>query len=334
MKEDSKNREQFDAGNLLVLIYKYKIPFAIVVLLTVIVSSVASLMIKPKYKSSVILFPASSSSISQSLLAQNGGQKELLKFGEEEEVEQMMQVLQSNAIRQKIIDKFDLMRHYDIDLNSKYPNTLLYKEYESNIKIERTEFMSVNISVLDHDAQMAADIANEISAQYDSVMNKMQQERSKKAYALVEAEFLKQKQKIKAIRDTLNLLGKKGIVEYTSQSEMFNEQYAAAVAKGNLQSASRLKAQLDTLAKYGSTYLSLSEQLTSEIKKLSEIESKYIEAKLDVEQDLPHKFVVNNAVKAERKSYPIRWLIVFISTVSVALLSIILLIIFDNVKKK
>ncbi len=334
MKKDYKNREQFDAANLLVLIYKYKIPFAIVVLLTVIVSSVASLMIKPKYKSSVILFPASSSSISQSLLAQNGGQKELLKFGEEEEVEQMMQVLQSNAIRQKIIDKFDLMRHYDIDLNSKYPNTLLYKEYESNIKIERTEFMSVNISVLDHDAQMAADIANEISAQYDSVMNKMQQERSKKAYALVETEFLKQKQKIKAIRDTLRFLGDKGIVEYESQSEMFNEQYAAAVAKGNFQSASRLKVQLDTLAKYGSTYLSLSEQLTSEIKKLSEIESKFIEAKLDVEQDLPHKFVVNNAVKAERKSYPIRWLIVLISTVSVVLLSIILLIIIDNIKKK
>jgi uncharacterized protein involved in exopolysaccharide biosynthesis len=67
---------------------------------------------------------------------------------------------------------------------------------------------------------------------------------------------------------------------------------------------------------------------------LSEIESKYIEAKIDVEQDLPHKFVVNEAVKAEKKSYPVRWLIVMISTISSFILSIIVLVILENLKKK
>jgi hypothetical protein len=63
---------------------------------------------------------------------------------------------------------------------------------------------------------------------------------------------------------------------------------------------------------------------------------------VDATQSLPHKFVINTAYKAERKSYPIRWLIVVVSTFSVILLAIIFLGLFeifsgkmgDNIKKK
>jgi uncharacterized protein involved in exopolysaccharide biosynthesis len=305
-----------------------------VIFIAAIVSAIASLMIQPKFKSSVILFPVSSSSISQALMSQNTGEKQLLKFGEEEEVEQMMQVLQSNTIRNHIVQKFDLINHYGIDPNSKYPATALFEAYKKNIKITRTEFMSVEISVLDPSPDTAALIANEISAQLDTVMNRMQRERALKAFKLVESEFLKQKTKINAIRDTLEFLGEIGIVEYESQSEVFNDQYATAIAQGNFTGAERLKAQIDTLAKYGYLYVSMNEQLTSEIKKLSEIESKYVEAKIDVEQDLPHKFVVNDAVVPEKKAQPVRWLIVFVSTASSFLLALILLIIIEQVKKK
>lgn len=334
MKEQDKYSKQFEAENILELIFRKRIPIVVIVFLAAILSAVASLMIQPKYKSSVILFPVSSSSISQALMAQNGGEKQILKFGEEEEVEQMMQVLQSNTIRNRVIQKYNLMEHYEIDPNGKYPATALYETYNKNIKINRTEFMSVEISVLDPSPDTAALIANEISAQLDSVMNEMQTERALKAFRLVEFEFFAQKAKINAIRDTLEFLGTVGIVDFESQSEMFNEQFATALAQGNNGAIKRLEQKIDTLAKYGPLYVSLTEQLTSEIKKLSEIEAKYIEAKIDVEQDLPHKFVVNDAVKAEKKSYPVRWLIVVISTVSAFLLSIIVLILLENLKKK
>jgi uncharacterized protein involved in exopolysaccharide biosynthesis len=334
MKEQDKYSRQFEAENVLDLIIRRRTPLFIIVFAAAVLSAIASLTIQPKYKSTVILFPVSSSSISQALMAQNSGEKEILKFGEEEEVEQMMQVLQSNTIRNRVIDKFNLMEHYDIDPKGKYPATILYEKYKKNIKINRTEFMSVEIVVLDHSPDTAALIANEISAQLDSVMNEMQQDRALKAFRLVEMEFNKQRKKIQSIRDTLEMLGEVGIVEYESQSEVFNDQYATAIAQGNFKGAARLKEKIDTLAKYGSLYVSMHEQMTSEIKKLSEIESKYIEAKIDVEQDLPHKFVVNEAVKAEKKSYPVRWLIVMISTISSFILSIIVLVILENLKKK
>mgnify|MGYP007000450701 len=59
------------------------------------------------------------------------------KFGENEEAEQMLQILESSSIRSEIIDKFDLLKHYEIDLESKYINTDLTKTYLDNINFRR-----------------------------------------------------------------------------------------------------------------------------------------------------------------------------------------------------
>lgn len=334
MKEQNKFSKQFEADNLLDIILRYKFPLIIVITATIIISAIISLIIIPKYKSTVILFPASSSSVSQSLFSKNTGEKTLLQFGEEEEVEQIMQVLQSNKIRNYIIDKYRLIDHYEIDLNGKYPNTVLYNEYENNIKITRTEFMSIEISVLDPSSDTAALIANDISNQLDSVMNNMQKDRAEKAFKLVETEYLSLSSKVNMLQDSLKKINNLGIVEFESQSEVYNDQYATALAEGNILGAKNLKPMIDTLAKYGAAYVSLNEMITNEIKKLSELESKYVEAKVDVDQDLPHKFIVNSAVKAEKKSYPVRWLIVLISTLSTFLFSLIILVIIENLKKK
>jgi type I site-specific restriction endonuclease len=67
--------------------------------------------------------------------------------------------------------------------------------------------------------------------------------------------------------------------------------------------------------------------------KLAVVEAKYREAKIDLEQTLPNKYVVDSAEKAERKSYPIRWLIVSSSLFSTFLFSLILLLIFEKKKR-
>ena len=46
-------------------------------------------------------------------------------------------------------------------------------------------------------------------------------------------------------------------------------------------------------------------------------------------ESLPHTFVINTAYEAEKKSYPIRWLIVVISAISSLILAVIVLSIID-----
>ena len=333
MVENGKN-SVFEASNLLGFILKKRIPLLIVTGLALIVSLVASLVITPKFKSTLILFPASSSSISQSLLSESFVEKDLLKFGEQEEVEQMMQVLQSSEIRDRIIEKYDLINHYQIDSDSKYPNTILYRTYKKNIRVIRTEFMSVKIDVYDESADTAALIANDIASLFDSTIIRMQRKRASKAFELVETEFNNQKALVNSIHDSITEIHLLGVFEFESQSEVFNEQYAIAIAKGNTRGAKELEKKLNLLAEYGSSYALLRDQLQEEVKRLTVLKTKYSEAKIDMEQTLPHKYVVSRAEVPERKSTPIRWLIVMISTLSAFLFGVFCLLVLDTVKKK
>jgi len=312
------------------VIYAYRKHLAIIGLAVIIMSAIFSgpYFITPLFKSTVILYPTASNSISKVLLSDNfNNSKDILEFGEIEQTEQMLQVLSSNKIRDKIISKYNLLEHYNIKPNSKYRLTQLHEEYESNFVFRRTEYMAVKITVYDRNPQLAADMANEVGELVDSTINDMQKKIAVKAYKIVETEYNKLKTEIEIKEDSLTKLRELGVHDYESQSEMFNRQLAISMAKGD--DVSRLEKKLETLAKYGGPYVSLRDALEHDKKQLSQLKAKYEEAKVDAMESLPHTFVINTAYKAEKKSLPIRWLIVVVSTLAVLLLAIIIFSILD-----
>lgn len=332
----SKGNQVFDSTSLAVLIFKWRIPLIIIAVIAIVASVIFSspAFITPLYKSTVVLFPTSTNSISKALLAENsGGEKDILEFGEDEQAERMLQILNSNRIRDKIINKFNLMDHYEISPDSKYRNTRLFKEYESNISFHRTQFMAVKITVYDKDPAIAADIANEIATLIDSTVNEIQQERAQRALKIVKTEYFQLQADIKQMQDSLKRLMQRGVHDYESQAEMINRQLAIEIGKGNNAAVRRLENKLSDLANLGGAYVTLTNTLEFDVEQLSLIKAKYKEAKVDAEQVLPQKFVVSKAYKAEKKSYPIRWLIVVVSTFSALFLGLLVIVIIENLDK-
>ena len=134
-----KAQYNFESTDLIVYLWKRKIPLLIITFAAAVISILVSLTITPKFKSSVVLFPASETPVSKSLLQTNFQDRVgILGFGAEEQLERMLQVLHSDDIRQKIIDKYDLMAHYEIEFDSPYPITKLFSVYSSNITFKRT----------------------------------------------------------------------------------------------------------------------------------------------------------------------------------------------------
>jgi len=326
--------EGFDSSNFIAFIYQWRKTFFIVGLGAMLLSAVFSYFITPLYKSQVILYPTSTNAISKALLSTTYGSKEdILEFGEDEQVEQMLQILSSNKIRDSIISKYHLMQHYKISKTDPFKYTKLYDEYESNVQFKRTENSAVKILVYDSDAQQAADMANDIAALYDVVKNNMKQKRALMGFKIVKSEYLKLKHEIAIKEDSLTVLRKLGVHDYESQSEMINRQLAMEIAKGNNANIKRLEQRLDILAKYGGPYVSLRDALEHDKKQLSELKAKYEEAKVDAEEDLPQKFIVSSAFKAEKKSYPIRWLIVLVSTFGALFLVVLIIITFEQIEQ-
>lgn len=325
--------KDFDSTSLGLFLYSWRKHLIIIALIAGALSILFSspFFITPLYKSSVILFPVSSNSVSKALLTdQPTAKSDILEFGEDEQTEQMLQILNSGQIRDKIIRKFNLMEHYGIKPDSRFKNTYLNKRYESNITFRRTEYMAVKITVLDKDPKVAADIANTISDLLDSTKNTMQKERAMRGFKIVEKEYLSLQGEIAKMEDSLKKIRQLGVFDYETQSEMMNQQLAIEIARGNQRGIAALNQKLEVLAQYGGAYVSIRDQLEHEKKQLSYLKARYEEAKVDATENLPQKFVVESAYVAEKKSYPIRWVIVSVSVISALLISILVIISIDK----
>ena len=329
-------KKELNSLNLIQLLYKWRLPLAIITVVAIAAAVIFSspFFIKPKYKSTVIMFPVATNSISKVLISQNSGVKEdILGIGEEEQAEQMLQLLNSNLIRDRIVQKYDLIHHYNISEDSRYKYTSLFKEYENNVKFRRTEYMAVKITVFDTDPKIAASMANDIAALLDSTKNIMQKERATKAFRIVETEYISLEAEIQTIVDSLQFLGKRGVNDYERQSEVLNMQLAIAISQNNQHAIRLLQEKLDTIGKYGGTFLSLKNSLEFKNEQLTLLKTKYQEAKVDAEEFLPQKFVVNSAYPAERKSYPIRWIILVVTVFIVFFTTVLVIIIVENYSK-
>jgi len=86
MANEMKKGEDFDSSNLVIFLYKWRKPLFIVILSASLGSWFFSSpwFITPKFKSTVIMFPASSSSISKSLFDEQSVKgQDITAFGEE-----------------------------------------------------------------------------------------------------------------------------------------------------------------------------------------------------------------------------------------------------------
>jgi uncharacterized protein involved in exopolysaccharide biosynthesis len=334
MDGNEKKREEFNSSNLVIFLYKWRKPLLVVMVAALAGSWFFSLpwFITPKFKSTVVMFPASTGSISKALLSEQYAKGQgLVEIGEQEQAEQLLQILSSSRIRDRVIQKFNLMQHYGIDTSSRYKYSKLFRRYEDNISFRRTEFMAVQITVYDEDPQIAADIANGISSLLDTVKNEIQRQRSVKGLHIVEQEYNQLQKELNQIVDSLVKIGELGVNEVDYQSQVLNQQMAIVISNGNRNAQSALQKRLDVLGKYGGVYMSLKNALEYKTEQLTLLQTKYKQAKVDAEESLPVKFVVSDAYKAEKSSYPIRWLIMMVSTISSLFLAIIVIMIMEKI---
>ena len=139
------------------------------------VSLGVSLLIKPLYKSSAVIFPTSSNRISKAIMDYHYS-LDFMDYGIERDCEYAIQILSSKSMQQRVCDHFNLMEHYAI--KGAHPQFDLEKQYRSNISVKRTEFLGVEIGVLDQDPQWAADIANYMAAMYDTLCHEIHHDRA------------------------------------------------------------------------------------------------------------------------------------------------------------
>ncbi|MDZ4838449.1 MAG: Wzz/FepE/Etk N-terminal domain-containing protein [Bacteroidota bacterium] len=291
----------------------------------------SSFFIIPLYKSSVILYPSTTNSISHAILSTGSFEKQdVLAFGEEEEAEQLLQLLQSDEITEKVIKKYRLKDHYGFDADTRYLETKLGQKFRKRVNYKRTEYMSIEISVLDQDPVIAANMANDILHLLDSAKYNIQSTRAKEALVIVEETYNQKLASINLMVDSLQVLGEMGVPPFSLQSSGVESEYYSALARGSGKNMTELKRVFELRSKYSPVQKSFLDKIEYENRELSLLKNKLEEAKTDAEKFLRATFTVNTAKPSEIKEYPRRSIIVLISALATFAMSILVLAAYDN----
>lgn len=291
---------------LLKVILKWKWHICSVTALAIIAGAVFSgpRFITPKYKSEAIIYP-------------NG----LSEFSDETYTEQMLQVIESQEIIDSVVAIFNLMEHYDIDPNYKYAKTALLGEYHDRISISKTPYDAVKIKVLDKDPQMACDIANEIIRLYNVKFDNIH--KTKKL------EYVKMYENILTHKYSFIDSLKKELASIIGDNNMLNYMY---LSKGN--SIAYFSNSDNNNPQNISNAIALVELITTETEAYSEIKLEYENELLLAEGEMTYSNIVSRPFVADKKTTPVRWIIVALCGIAALLLSILTVVAIEDIKTK
>lgn len=296
------------------LIIKWKKQFIVITIATILLSALFSskYFIKPKYKSFSIVYPAN-----------------LSPYSSESKSEQMMQVFESADIQNSVIKKFNLAEHYNIDTTKIAGVSELMTEYESNVVVARTDYESILIKVLDTDPKMACDITLEIIRAFNEKVRTLQREKSKELLEVRRRQLADRRRELDSVNVLLqNLRSNYGLLDYGSQVKEFTKGYIKSLTSSGKNK--EIYQMIGNLQQKGGEFYTLSRVYDGILNSYNETKVEYDNTLTDLNKELTYVNKITEPIIADKKTYPIRWLIVLISVLSVNLLVFVTVVFLDK----
>ena len=257
--------------------------------IALVASVVVSLLITPRFKATAILFPSNSNRLSKAIMDYHYS-LDFMDYGGERDCEYCIQVITSETMERDVCKKFNLLEHYGISPEDPHKMTKLHNHYRGNVDVKRTEYLGVEVSVLDVDAQWAADIANYIATNYDSVCHRIHHERACNAADIMQGVCDQMGEEIRILEDSLKR----------------NPQYS----------------------------LGLTQLINEKCHELADLQTRATQTKVDMDEAVSYKFLLDEAVAADTKALPKRAVIVAAGTLGALILCILVLLLVDVTKRE
>jgi LPS O-antigen subunit length determinant protein (WzzB/FepE family) len=267
-------------------------------LLGVIISS--PFIIKPEYQSKAVVFPTN-----------------LAPYSEESFTEQMLQWLHSDIIKTNVINNLDLIEHYSIDTNEKYYISTVNFLFTKNVSMSRTEYESVEIIASDKNPEMAYNLVINVLDEYNKLIKDAHIEKSQEIITLRKSMLDRQVKIVDSISSQLKEYFNKGLYNLDAQSKEVTRGYLRTIegaTKGNL-NFEEIENVRKAIKKDGVAFINVNTSLYDALSYLRVKKMEYDDALSAYLRDKNFTYYtyVSKPVVPDKKSKPIRWLIVFIS---------------------
>ena len=270
----------------------------------------------PMFKSSAVLYPSN-----------------LSPYSKETPTEQMVQLFNSEDVRDSLVKKLHLFKHYGIDSINGYPRYEMMKKLNENISVSKNQYEAIEINVYDKDPKMAQRICQGMidfmnikgvslihSRAIDIAdLNKKAMENEK--HILDSAESV-----LTTLRDS------SGITDYETQIEGFSREYYRALASGNV-NANMAKMHKNLTTK-GAEFMTLKEVVRNSRDAYTLYQKNYESAIIDSKKELDFHNLVSPPLVPEKKDSPKRAIVMILFTLSAMLIAIVTAVYIEQYRDK
>lgn len=267
--------------------------------------------ITPRYLSSATVFPAN-----------------LTPYSSETRTDQLLQLLESNSIRDSLIVQFDLGTVYDVDTATGGGYYALYNEFKERVEISKTRYESVMIEVLDEEPERARNMVNSMLHQVDELARRLQREKSSEVLAIAKRARINEQMKLDSIEARLTVLRQNsGLLVYEGQTEELTRGYLNMLATPGVSQArlDEVRGMVKQLEENGGEFRSLSDLSNRFRGNYDRLLTEYEMAVNDVTKELTYTNVIIYPEVSDKKAYPVRWVIVVVVMASAVFLCFVLL---------
>jgi len=297
------------------LILKWKKELGILAVVAMVLSIGFSFTIDPLFKSYAVLYPAN-----------------IIPMGTETPTEQMLQVLESDQIRDSVVNRYDLTTIYGINKDAKGGRSALIREYQSMVTTRKTEYESVVVEVLDTDPVRSRDMVNSIIHFFNGKEKLMQKEKSMELVVILNQQLSEKVHEMDSMESRLTGLRKEyGILDYDLQTEYATERYLDVLTTPSKRSSAKeIEPLLTALKERGGEFKSLNEHLWRTRGSYNDLKEQLEQAKRDVDKQLTFCNVITHPEVTDKKAYPVRWLIVLTSVLATLLVAIVTIVLMES----
>lgn len=279
----SKESQDIETKKVIEFIFKNKIKLAMSVAVALVMSIVITYFIPSEYSSYGIVYPPSSTSLENSVENPN--------FGYDIEADRILQIFQSQEIKDSTTKKFNLYSYFDIDVNSIDARDNLMTKFTKMVKFERTNYMSVAIKVRSKDPNMSANIVNYIIEKANELREKIYKQNVVLAYEKTKEELTFQKQ----ISDSICTIVKKDLDKLNLSGLLV----LATNAQLNFNDLSNKQTSTEN-SNIGINIINYRTQLDRQ----REIENKLFRIKKTLDNPVPKLYLIDKGVPSYKKVYP------------------------------
>lgn len=151
----------YEAYAIIPLLYKHRKPLLIVLAIAFILSVGITFIMPSKYKATGIVFPPQANDLQNAI--------ENPQMGYDVAADRLIQLLESQQMRDAVVRETGLLTYYDIDTTKQQWSEQLNKKYFGDIQINRTRYMSVVVTATLKDPELAAQVVNTCIDQVNTI---------------------------------------------------------------------------------------------------------------------------------------------------------------------